>query len=117
VPYEYKIGELRGEERDGSFHVARVTARGRKTIVKIDADTEEYSQPEVWFGACEQWLDLVGRQGWRLVHADSIGECHVRYTLVRSQGSGDAQPQEKTLTQQLTEQVTGKAVRSVFKVP
>jgi hypothetical protein len=96
----------------------RITARGRKTVVKIDTDNEEYVQPEVWFAACEEWLNLVGGQGWSLVAAQDLGETHVRYVLVKGEEASakKAPAKEKTITEQLTEQVAGKAVKSVLKI-
>ena len=119
MTYEYKIGELTGEVRDGAFRVARITPRGRKTTAKVDVDNEEYAQPEVWLAACEAWLNLVGKQGWQLVTSEVLGEFHVRYTLVKGeQGeAGKAPAKDKTVTQQLTEQVAGHAVKSVLKIP
>lgn len=116
--YQYKIGELKGEEKDGQFRVVRVTARGRKTVGKIDTDNEEYAQPEVWFAACEEWLNLVGRQGWLLVASEELGEFHVRYVLSKGEAAAEKKPQgkEKSITEQITEQVTGKAVKSVLKI-
>ena len=115
---EYKIGELKGETRDGSFRVVRMTARGRKTVVKTDADAEEFSLPEAWLAACEEWLNLVGRQGWMLCSAETLAEPHVRYVLRREAGGGSGKgAKQKSLTDELTEQVAGKAVRSVLKIP
>lgn len=118
MAYQYKIGELKGEEKDGQFRVVRITARGRKTVVKIDTDNEEYVQPEEWFAACEEWLNLVGGQGWSLVAAQDLGDSHVRYVLVKGEGASakKAPAKEKTITEQLTEQVAGKAVKSVLKI-
>ena len=115
---EYKIAEIVGEERDKVFHVVRVTARGRKTMAKVDTDVAEYSQPEAWLASCEEWLNLVGKQGWKLVSAHHVGEYRVRYTLKRGEGGAQtAKPKEKSITQQITDQVAGKAVKSVLKIP
>lgn len=118
MSYQYKIGELKGEEKDGQFRVVRITARGRKTVVKLDTDNEEYVQPEAWFAACEEWLNLVGGQGWSLVSVHELGEFDVRYVLAKGEvAAGKKAPaKEKTITEQITEQVAGKAVKSVLKI-
>lgn len=120
MAYQYKIGEIRGEESDGVFRAVRVTARGRKTVAKADTDNEEYSQPEAFLLACEEWLDLVGKQGWQLADVHHLGDMHVRYTLQKSEAAPEGAAKEKkdkTITQELTEQVAGKAVKSVLKIP
>lgn len=127
MSYEFKIGQLKGEVRDGVFRVVRITARGRKTIAKADVDVEEYAQPEAWFEACESWLNLLGRQGWSLAAAETIGELEVRYVMQRETGAGagrtkagkgeKAAKKQRSLTEELTEQVAGKAVKSVLKIP
>lgn len=114
---EYKIGELKGETREGTFRVVRVTARGRKTVVKTDAEAEEFSLPEAWLAACEEWLNLVGRQGWVLSSAETLAEHHVRYVLRRDVGGSGKGAKQKSLTDELTEQVAGKAMKSVLKIP
>lgn len=115
---EYKVGELQGEVRDGTYRVVRVTARGRKTIVKADAETDEFSLPEAWLAACEEWLNLVGRQGWSLCSTETLDEQRVRYVLQRAGGgTKEGAKKEKSLTQELTDQVAGKAMKSVLKIP
>ena len=119
MSYEYKIGELKGDVRDDTFRVVRITARGRKTTLKADAEADEYSQPEVWMGACEEWLNLVGKQGWSLVSSENLDEYHVRYVLKRQTGGSGKGTAEKegSITDDITKQVAGKAMKSVLKFP